>query len=335
MRNWLMGWGIVICALLSAVSSFAADDRPEIQLSLERTLVQQGGLLLRPGQLEVEPSFEYSFFSTRRIEVSGFSVLPTLVIGVIETNKVQRNILEPSVTFRLGVVRDVQAEVRVPYRFAFDRVSTQTTETTTEDNGIGDVEAAVFYQPLKEQGWIPDLIVGVRGKSTTGKDPFGLQSNEIPTGTGFYSVTGTVTAVKSSDPAVIFGGLLYTYNIGRTVQVASTDTFMTKIYPGYSVGYNIGLGLAISIDLAFNMRFEQRFVSGTDTEALVAGAVRSAVPGSTLTVASVFFGITWAITQNMSADFSAGIGLTEDSPDATVRVAFPIRFSDVFSWLKT
>lgn len=80
--------------------------------------------------------------------MSGVSVLPTLVVGVLEMNKVQRNILDPYVTVRLGVIQHVQAEVRVPYRFVFDRVSTQTSETTTEDNVIGDVDAAVFYQAL-------------------------------------------------------------------------------------------------------------------------------------------------------------------------------------------
>src|SRR3990172_8595110 len=126
-------------------------------VSLELALIERGGLLLPPGRLEIVPAFDYFFIDTRRISVSGFSILPTLIIGVLETEKVQRNIIEPSLTARLGVFRDFQAEVRVPFRYIEDTRSTETMETSTSDAGIGDVEAAVFYQPLRERGWVPDV----------------------------------------------------------------------------------------------------------------------------------------------------------------------------------
>ncbi len=296
------------------------------QVSLERALIERGGLLLRPGQMEIVPAVDYNFFDTRRINVSGFSILPTLIIGVLETEKVQRNIVDPSLTLRLGVAKDFQAEVRAPYRFTFDRVSTETTETTDSVNGIGDVEGAVFYQPVREWGWIPDVIVGVRGKSRTGEDPFGGTPAELPLGTGFYSVTGSITAVKSSDPAVIFATVEYTHNFDRTVRLLGTDPFKTEVDPGDSIGYNVGVALALNPELAINFRLEQRFVSETEISPPRPGTTSTDVPGSTFNVATAFAGITWALGRRVSMDFSVGVGLTEDSPDLTVRLAFPIRF---------
>ncbi|MFQ5657681.1 MAG: transporter [Candidatus Methylomirabilales bacterium] len=304
----------------------AQEEEKPPQVSLERALIERGGLLLRPGQLEITPAVDYNFFDTRRINVSGFSILPTLVIGVLETEKVQRNIVDPSLTLRLGVVEDVQADVRVPYRFTFDRISTETTETTRSVNGIGDIEGAVFYQPVREWGWIPDVIVGVRGKSRTGEDPFGGDPDELPLGTGFYSVTGSITGVKSSDPAVIFATVEYTHNFERTVRLLGTDPFKTDIGPGDSIGYNIGVALALNPELAINFRVEQRFVSETEIDPPRPGSTSNDVPGSTLNVATAFAGITWALGRTVSMDFSVGAGLTEDSPDVTVRLAFPIRF---------
>ena len=205
-------------------------------VSLELALIERGGLLLPPGRLEIVPAFDYFFIDTRRISVSGFSILPTLIIGVLETEKVQRNVVEPSLTARLGVFRDFQAEVRVPFRYIEDTRSTETMETSTSDAGIGDVEAAVFYQPLRERGWVPDVIVGVRGKSITGQDPFGGSATDLPLGTGFYSITGTITAVKSADPAVIFASIIYTHNLDRTVRLLGSHEFETEIDPGNSIG---------------------------------------------------------------------------------------------------
>ena len=295
-------------------------------VSLELALIERGGLLLPPGRLEIVPAFDYFFIDTRRISVSGFSILPTLIIGVLETEKVQRNIIEPSLTARLGVIRDFQVEVHVPFRYIEDTRSTETMETSTSDAGIGDVEAAIFYQPLKERGWVPDVIVGVRGKSITGDDPFGGSATDLPLGTGFYSITGTITAVKSADPAVIFASIIYTHNLDRTVRLLGSHEFETEIDPGNSIGYNLGVALALSIDLAINFRFEQRFVSSTETRSLQPGVINGEVPGSRLNVATAYAGVTWAIARNVSMDLSVGVGLTEDTPDVSVHLAFPIRF---------
>ncbi len=324
--------GFIVLLVMASPSRAAQsqDEPPKTQLSLERTLIERGGLLLPPGTAEIEPAIEYQHFSTRRIDVSGFSILPTLIIGVLETEKVQRDILDASLTARVGVFRDIQVEIRVPYRFAWDRTSQTASETKSRDDDIGDIEAALSVQPIKERGWIPDVILGVRGKSTTGKDPFGLDTeNDIPTGTGLWSVTGTITMVKSSDPAVIFGGLSYTHNFDRSVKLRVGDTTDTDIEPGHTIGYNIGVALAISIDLSINMRLQQSFTSKSETR--TAGGNFTSVSGSTLNVAVASFGITWAISQNTSADVSFGIGLTEDSPDVTVRFAIPVRFSNLFA----
>lgn len=326
------GWACGIVALALALSSFveaqeAQTEPPPPRITLERALIEQGGLLLRPGQFEIEPSVEYTFFSTRRINVSGFSILPTLIIGVLETEKAERSVVDTVLTARLGLVRNVQAEVRLPYRFVSDRLTTETTERTESNSGIGDVEVALLFQALRERGALPDVIVGVRGKMRTGDDPFGGDPNDPPVSTGFYSVTGLMTAVKAIDPAALFASAVYTYNVGRTVRLLATDAFKTDIYPGDSFGYNLGLALALAPELAMNFRFEHRFVVATEARSPVTGGRRTEVRGSSLNVATAFLGVNWALTRRVSVDVSVGVGVTEDAPDVTVRLAVPIRFN--------
>jgi hypothetical protein len=331
-RPWACGIAWLVVALVIALTSPLGAQEPQAEppsprITLERALIDQGGLLLRPGQFEIEPSVEYTFFSTRRISVSGFSILPTLIIGVLETEKAERSVVDTVMTARLGVVRNVQAEVRVPYRFVSDRATTETTERTESNAGIGDVEAALLFQALRERGAIPDLIVGVRGKTRTGHDPFGDDPTTPPISTGFYSVTGMMTAVKAIDPAAVFASAVYTHNVGRTVRLLATDAFQTEIHPGDSFGYNLGLALALAPELAMNFRFEQRFVLATETRSPGTGGRRTEVRGSTLNVGTAFLGVNWALTRRVSVDISLGIGVTEDAPDVAVRLAVPIRFN--------
>ena len=50
--------------------------------------VQQGGVLLQRDQLVLEPTLAYSFATNTRLIVSGFSVLPIVIIGTFESEKI-------------------------------------------------------------------------------------------------------------------------------------------------------------------------------------------------------------------------------------------------------
>src|ERR671936_244970 len=103
---WAVGIACLVRALTSPVAAQEPQEEPpQPRITLERALIEQGGLLLRPGQFELEPSVEYAFFSTRRINVSGFSILPTLIIGVLETEKAERNIVDTVLAARLRLFR--------------------------------------------------------------------------------------------------------------------------------------------------------------------------------------------------------------------------------------
>src|SRR5262249_54103083 len=146
-----------------------------------------------------------------------------------ETEKVERTILDGALTLRLGIFRDFQAEVRMRYGYIWDDLTTETTEVTRTNSGIGDVEAALSYQLLRERGWIPDTILSVRGRFPTGDDGFGGNPNKPALGSGFYGVQGSVTVVKAIDPAALFATALYSHNFSRTVRLQRADQFETEI----------------------------------------------------------------------------------------------------------
>jgi len=294
-----------------------AEKKPESSMIMteapvQEALIQQNALLLPPGKFQIEPSLVYAHSSSNKITVRGFSILPILVIGQISTEKVKRDIFIPTFTVRGGIMKDLQAEFRLPYRQQLERVTNDfnVQDQTRNTSGIGDMEGSLYYQCFYERGPLPGLIAGATVKSDSGKSPYGRQ---IGLGTGHWAVKGNLTAVKSSDPAILFAGAYYTWNFGRDI------SGFGYVDPGDTIGYNLGVALALNYQTALNFQFEQAItnsvvMSGTD------------VPGSFVNVADVKVGLIYSISRNCSVDLTAGIGLTEDSPDFTAEVRVPYTF---------
>lgn len=279
---------------------------------IEKALIEKGGLLLGRGKWQVEPSFAYAHVSANRIAFLGYTIIPVLVVGQISSEEVKRDIFIETLTTRYGLKDNLQLELKVPYRYQHDRVSVGTTsETTRHLAGLGDIEGGIYHQFASEKGMVPDLIAGLSVKSRTGKEPYG---RDIGLGTGHWAVKGSLVAVKSSDPAIIFGGLGYTYNIKRN-NIPGYGT----IEPGATFNYNLGVAFALNYQLALSLQLEE----------LVTTSMRmndSPVPSSFTNVVNFKYGATWSISKDFSCDITATHGLSSDAPNFALEIRFPYTF---------
>ncbi len=115
--------------------------------ALERALIEKGGMLLAKGQLQIEPSFTTAHFSSHRINIQGFAILPVLIIGNITTETIKRDIFIEALSLKYGLWKNLQVEAKVPYKYQFDRVTDNVgAETTRSDSGIGDIELGLSRQ---------------------------------------------------------------------------------------------------------------------------------------------------------------------------------------------
>lgn len=298
-------------------------------LSIERLLVTRGNILLRQGDIEIEPSVQYAHFASQLLSVTGFAVLPSLVIGQISTQRIQRDIIIPALTVRGGIFDWLQADVSVPYRYQQDRItdSLATVEALVENQGIGDIETGLSLQVLRERRWVPDVILSFRYKSRTGEDPFevepvaqvgGTTVFEPALGTGFETFRPGFTLVKSVDPAIVFTGFGMLFNKPRDITFPAG--LEARIAPGNGYEFNSGIAFAINPDVSLNIQYVQRVTSHTKFNDFK-------LPGSTLNAGTVNLGFTWALFRALAMDVTLGIGVTEDAPDVTAQIRFPFRFS--------
>lgn len=279
--------------------------------AIEETLQRRGTMLLQKGKALVETGFTTAHFSSNRINIQGFSILPLLVVGTISTEKVQRDIFISSVSMKYGLFNNLQTEVNIPYRHEFDRVTNDVgVEYTRSAGGIGDVAFGVSRQIGFERGLIPDTVASISIKTRTGQS---LYNRDIGLGTGHYSLKNALIFAKSNDPAVIFGSLSYTWNIKDTIDGYG------EVDPGDAVGYSIGTAIALSYQTAINFQLLHDITLKMKKDNV-------SVNGSFLNSASLKYGFTWSISERTSIDMSASHGLTTDSPDYSIEVRIPYRF---------
>ncbi|HQS22127.1 MULTISPECIES: acetate kinase [unclassified Acidovorax] len=311
-------------------------------------LFDQPGILTQPGHYVLEPSLQYGYSSSNRVALVGYTIIPALLIGLIDVREVKRNTLTAALTGRWGLTRRLEVEMKVPYVYRSDdsisreiftgSASEQAFNSSGRD--IGDIEFAARYQLNEPKGNDPYLIGSLRFKTRTGKDPFEVVTDcvtrclgnttgtglplDLPTGSGFYSLQPSLTWLLPSDPAVFFGGISYTHNFGRSNVsrrvLAGEQEFIGSVKPGDVWGINFGMGLAINDRSSFSVGIDLNSVGRTKQNGLP-------VPSSVRTqLSSLLLGYSYRYSNRTTLNVTVGAGLTRDTPDLTLSVRLPMSF---------
>jgi hypothetical protein len=316
---------------------------PSSALASVPQIFDQPGVLTPRGKWVLEPSLQYSYSSSNRIALVGYTVIPAILIGVIDVREVKRNTVNATLTARYGLTNRFEIEARLPYVYRSDasigREILQGSATNTTFNasgsGIGDVELTGRYQ-LNDGGVDqPYLVASVRFKSRTGKDPFEVETSRnilglrdgvqtsLPTGSGFYGLQPAITALFPSDPVVFFGTLSYLHSFGRSNVVRRTDSGpedLGTIRPGGVIGFNFGMGLGLNEKSSFSIGYDHASVGRTKQNgAPAADSVR-------VQLGTLLLGYNYRLNNQRTISVSLGAGLTRDTPDVSMTVRVPTTF---------
>jgi hypothetical protein len=317
--------GSVNSRVINSVVSTSTYDTTEREATqaLDQALIVRGGLLLPSGTMEIDNTVSYFSASSDHLTVNGFALLPILVVGDIESQRVRADYLLPTLTTRLGLPHKLQMDFTIPYGYESIRAVDATgKETDSTSFGLGDISAGLQRQLISEHGRLPDMLAAVRFKSTTGKDSFNLSSSEIALGTGFNSIQGIFTAAKSNDPVVFFGSLAYTANLPANHTTADPNnpgqTIVGHFNPGDAVAFQVGSILALNPETSMTFGWDQRFTRSTSLNGV-------SIPATYLVEGSLRLGTTYVYAPGKTVDLTFGVGLTPDTPNLQFSVGFPFR----------
>jgi hypothetical protein len=310
----------------SVVSNAGYDlDERQASAALDRALLVRGGLLLPRGILQIDHTTSYFGSSSDHLTVNGFALLPILVVGDITSQRLRKDVLMPVFTSRLGLPGKMQFDTSIPYGYEVIRtVDSNNKQTSQSTFGLGDIQFGISRQLTFEKGKVPDLLANVRFKTVTGVDSFDLQSSQTALGTGFYSVSGNLTAAKSSDPVVFFGNLTYTNNLAGRHTIPDPNnpggTMIGHFRPGGMIGFQLGSILAMNPETSFTLGWDQRFTFSTSLNG-------TTIPSSYLVEGALRLGTTYVYAPGKMVDLSFGVGLTPDTPNLQFSVGFPLSMS--------
>jgi hypothetical protein len=298
-------------------------------------IFQQQGVLTPKHTLVVEPSFQYAYSSSNEVLLSGYTIVPALTVGLINTERVERNTYIPALTLRYGLTDRLEMQVYVPWIHREDStvLTAQNIGTTnevqpifnTKGSDIGDVQFGLRYQFNSALGGGPIFIGGLLAKSRTGSDPFNVPTDpttgtqlRLPTGTGFWGVQPSMSVIFPSDPVVFFGSTSFLYNFRADYPISGVET---EIVPGATFAFNFGIGFSLNERTSLSMGYEHFIIFPTDV--VSSSVVLSPIETQSTTVGCLVFGAAYRWNERFNINFSLEAGITKDAPDVQLTVRFP------------
>lgn len=298
-------------------------------------------------RVSVELGVNYSHFDDARVNLSGFLALDSIFLGLISIDEAKADIVTTDLAARVGFGNRLQFDVDVPYlvRHAYYQSggaggnASGLIEASKTQSGLGDISFGASYRLFTETFTRPDVVVNIRGKAPTGRDPFGIALVEVPGsqgnlsipenlsfGTGVWSASGGISVLKSLDPIVVFGSVTYFWNFQNHFD--DIDEMVGaqpgEVNIGNAIQYGAGVAFALNERSSLSTSFTQRFVSSTRLKP--DGGDWQKVVGSGANVALLNFGATFSLSDRVSLLANVSIGMTADAPDMIVGLRLPIRF---------
>ena len=131
-------------------------------------IFDEPGILTPRGKFVFEPSLQYGYSSNNRVALVGYTVIPAMLIGLVDVREVKRNTLIAALTGRWGVTNRLELEAKMPYVYRSDSTVSREIFTgsandnvfDTSGNGIGDVELAARYQLIDGKDNWPYMVGG-------------------------------------------------------------------------------------------------------------------------------------------------------------------------------
>ncbi|HEY5647880.1 MAG TPA: hypothetical protein VIU33_00150 [Nitrospiria bacterium] len=325
------------------------EESSEAQKALEQTAeeaeksrtvtsdVEQAMVLIGENRLQVEVTETYAHFSSNQLFIDGFAIVPIFTVGDINIERIRRDIFITQFAARYRMTNRLQLELRIPYSIIFARTSiaaqsnvedaaiAPSEETFAKSAGMGDIETTASFQLLTEQVGRPGILVGLGLRLRTGRDFFETSDpvSDPPIGSGYNGLIGSISLVKTADPAVLFGSLSYVKAFPRNdvlfLNNETSEAFQVDFDPGDSIRWGMGLAYALNFRLTLSLQFSQAITFPSHLD----GRKNINSFGNAI---SMRIGGVWRVNDITSIDVGASPGFSLDAPDIRFDIRVPYRF---------
>lgn len=272
--------------------------------------------LAKKGSFSASYDLSYSYFRDTQLDLAldnSSSVITRLRVGDEAQHTVTNNFgLQYGLRDNLTLTMD------------FPLVARMDVNNSRKAVGLGDIGFGARWEPFPtERGRMPLTLFG-SVSTKTGDSPYNNNPLEdLSTGKGYYSVGGGASTRKFIDPLVLFTSASMNYGFKETgLNQNRGGRLLNSFEPGFSGGVAVGFAYSLNYDVSLTMSYQQSFSAGSRFD--FANGDYSSPSAQTSAMMNLSLGV--RVSPKTIVNGSVGFGLTEDAPDVSLGLSFPLNF---------
>ncbi|WP_447511931.1 putative pilus system protein FilC [Acinetobacter geminorum] len=276
--------------------------------------------LIKKGVISSYYDLDYTYYRDTRIDAALDSSSTRLNRLRIEEDA--NHTLTNSFTVQYGLLDNLTFSATLPFVAKSEIIKDKTTA------GLGDISLGARWEPFPlKQGRLPLVLFGSLS-TKTGDSPYEIGLDELSTGKGYYSVGVGASTRKYIDPVVLFASVSANYGFKETglnqARGGGDDEngqrILTSFDPGISGGFSFGFAYSFNYDVSLTMSYQQSF--NMDAEFQFQNGEFYKSPDQSSAMLSFALGV--RVSPETIVNGTVGIGLTEDAPDISLGLSFPL-----------
>lgn len=313
----------------AALAQQEGDATSEKSLEEVFTASEKRYSLLKQGDWGLNYDATYSYYRDSRIDIATGQGTSNILRFRVEEDA--QHTLINSFNVQYGLRDNLTLSADVPIVAKTDLVKDSQTV------GIGDVTLGARWEPFPlEKDRLP-LIFNGNISLPTGDSPYEInRSKDLSTGKGYYSVGGGVSTRKYVDPVVLFASGSLSYGLERDdLEQDLGGRTLVGVKPNLGGGVALGFAYSLNYDVSLTMSYQQSFSVGSeftvreleDKNNEGSRIVERTSSSADQTSATLNMALGVRVSPKTIVNTSVGIGLTEDAPDVSLGVSFPLDFA--------
>jgi len=297
----------------SALQKKEGDASQETNLQEVFTSNERQYSLIKKGVISSYYDLDYTYYRDTRIDLALSDSSSQL--NRLRVEEDANHTLTNSFTFQYGVLDNLTLSATLPFVAKSEIIKDKTTA------GLGDISLGARWEPFPlKQGRLPLVLFG-SVSTKTGDSPYEIGLDELSTGKGYYSVGVGASTRKYIDPVVLFASASANYGFKESgLNQARGSRNLTSFDPGISGGFSFGFAYSFNYDVSLTMSYQQSFNMNAEFQFDNGDSYKS--PDQSSGMLSFALGV--RVSPDTIVNGTVGIGLTEDAPDISLGLSFPL-----------
>ena len=268
--------------------------------------------LIKKGEISSFYDIDYTYYRDTQLDME-------MAKGQLYQLRVQENAthsMTNTFTLQYGVLDNLTFTASLPLVAKSDLLKDTSTA------GLGDISLGARWEPFPLQAGRLPLILFGNLSTKTGDSPYEVNAtSDLATGKGYYSVGIGASTRKYIDPVVLFASVSANYGLKEEGLNQRRGTRVINAFdPGISGGFAFGFAYSFNYDVSMTMSYQQSFNTGAEFSYHTGESYSPA--DQTSSTFAISLGV--RVSPDTIVNGTVGLGLTEDAPDVSLGLSFPL-----------